>query len=163
MGAKRSLAKVGLGILFPVAVPFLILHEAANAVEAISKALPKTKSRGSGRRRGSDRRRGSGPYVDTSSRKYQEYIKSPEWEALRQKVLARDGYRCRHCGKVAVRLEIHHKTYKNFGHENTRDVITLCFPCRIKPGFVRARSANGIGSEQVGTSPITSRKIFRVL
>jgi len=66
--------------------------------------------------------------------KYQEYLKSKQWYALRLKILSRDDYTCQHCHcKVtSYTANVHHKTYIRLGDENLSDLITLCIPCHEK-------------------------------
>jgi 5-methylcytosine-specific restriction endonuclease McrA len=59
---------------------------------------------------------------------YVKYINSPEWKALRKKVILRDKRKCQHCG-VQTRLQVHHLTYERLGHEMLSDLITLCRDC----------------------------------
>jgi len=60
--------------------------------------------------------------------KYEDYIASPEWRSLRQKILERDCHQCRTCCSTEV-LEVHHRTYDRLGHEDSDDLITLCHDC----------------------------------
>jgi 5-methylcytosine-specific restriction endonuclease McrA len=60
--------------------------------------------------------------------RYQQYLKSPEWRALRDQVLARDKYRCFECGARCA-LEVHHTTYKRIFQEHLDDLISLCPAC----------------------------------
>jgi 5-methylcytosine-specific restriction endonuclease McrA len=62
------------------------------------------------------------------SEEYLRYIHSPEWKKLRSQIIKRDGKKCRHCG-VNTKLQVHHLTYKRFGHEEPSDLITLCKDC----------------------------------
>ena len=57
---------------------------------------------------------------------YEEYLKSPRWQALRLRALIRDDFRCRGCD-TTENLEVHHRRYpKEFGAESVRDLTTLC-------------------------------------
>lgn len=67
---------------------------------------------------------------------YERYMQSPEWRSTRRLALQRDGYRC--CGivrgvrcGVRDRLQVHHLSYKHFGHEaaHLEDLKTLCRTC----------------------------------
>ena len=61
------------------------------------------------------------------------------WAAIRRQALERDGHQCRLCSAAAgdeftdhggpVRLEVHHRHYRNFGAELVEDVTTLCERC----------------------------------
>jgi hypothetical protein len=61
--------------------------------------------------------------------RYTQYISSPEWREQRKKRLKIDDNKCQIC-ESQTELEIHHKHYRNFGHEDVeKDLITLCRPC----------------------------------
>jgi ATP-dependent DNA helicase RecQ len=55
---------------------------------------------------------------------------NPEsYEALRQQVLRRDGWRCQSCGTMS-NLEVHHKQFRSHsGHDSEENLITLCVSC----------------------------------
>jgi hypothetical protein len=60
-----------------------------------------------------------------------DHLQSDEWREIRQRRLKLDKYQCQVCTKNNTvikrdRLEIHHKTYKNLGNENMRDLASLC-------------------------------------
>lgn len=56
-----------------------------------------------------------------------KYITSPEWYAIREKVMIRDGCRCFICGEFSIWNEVHHITYKNIGKQKEiNDCFTLC-------------------------------------
>lgn len=60
---------------------------------------------------------------------YDEYMDSPEWQALRQEALERDGRRCRLCN-ARRGLEVHHRYYPAvMGTETVDALTTLCHPC----------------------------------
>jgi ATP-dependent DNA helicase RecQ len=51
------------------------------------------------------------------------------YEALRQQVLRRDGWRCQSCGTMS-NLEVHHKQFRSHsGHDSEENLITLCVSC----------------------------------
>jgi 5-methylcytosine-specific restriction endonuclease McrA len=63
---------------------------------------------------------------------YRAHLRSPAWQALRARRLARDRYRCVRCGSRR-QLEVDHLTYVRLGHEWLSDCQTLCRPChRLK-------------------------------
>ena len=73
-------------------------------------------------------------------KKYQKYLKSKEFKALRDRVLERDGYRCRFCGRTLeeisenkkISLQAHHSSYEHLGECNDleyNDLVTLCSVC----------------------------------
>lgn len=60
--------------------------------------------------------------------RYDEYIRSPRWNAVRRWALERADYRCQVCNGPQA-LQVHHRTYENLGHEHPGDVIVLCGSC----------------------------------
>lgn len=66
---------------------------------------------------------------------YAAHINSDAWKsgAARLGELAASGFRCRICNRGAdeTRLEVHHRTYENFGHELATDLTTLCSDCHL--------------------------------
>lgn len=72
---------------------------------------------------------------------YQKYISSPEFEALKQRALERDGYRCVCCGRSEedtnskgkhYTLNCHHRSYEFLGCHDDRelaDVHIICANC----------------------------------
>ena len=58
--------------------------------------------------------------------KYQEYLNSPIWWEKRDRILERDGWKCRKCGS-GINLNVHHIRYPEvLGEEPDSDLITLC-------------------------------------
>jgi 5-methylcytosine-specific restriction endonuclease McrA len=66
---------------------------------------------------------------------YTAYISSHAWRASTARLteLVASGFRCRICnrGREEVRLEVHHRTYRNFGCELMSDLTTLCADCHV--------------------------------
>jgi 5-methylcytosine-specific restriction endonuclease McrA len=60
--------------------------------------------------------------------RYQDYLKSPEWEAMRTQALAFFGHRCQLCNSPE-KLQAHHRTYARLGQEDITDLIVLCDTC----------------------------------
>jgi 5-methylcytosine-specific restriction endonuclease McrA len=53
------------------------------------------------------------------------------YEALRQRVLGRDGWRCQSCGAMS-KLEVHHKRFRcHSGDDSEENLITLCKDCHL--------------------------------
>jgi hypothetical protein len=84
------------------------------------------------RRLSADRERFA-PFWDTPDtpwhERYDEYLQSDQWLSIRQQVLRRDNFRCRHTGKLSRPgdpLQVHHLTYDRVGCEALDDLITLC-------------------------------------
>lgn len=59
---------------------------------------------------------------------YVEYLKTPEWNAIRLRALKRVKYRCQVCNKKTV-LNVHHRTYERRGNEKPSDLVVLCSGC----------------------------------
>lgn len=60
--------------------------------------------------------------------RYQAYLESPEWKALRKAVLKRCGKICERCHRYLVD-NVHHLTYERVYHELLEDLQGLCRPC----------------------------------
>lgn len=58
---------------------------------------------------------------------YSEYLASPEWRELANRVKVRDGC-CVICGSTR-RLQVHHRTYERIGCEKLTDLTTVCDAC----------------------------------
>lgn len=59
---------------------------------------------------------------------YQDYLQTPEWKEIREKVLKRAKYHCQICN-TKKSLQIHHRTYDNRGNEDLSDLIAMCKNC----------------------------------
>lgn len=69
------------------------------------------------------------------SARYDAYLASPEWKAIRQRVLSRDGGRCRSCSRRAN--QVHHASYDEatmHGRDISR-LFSLCGPCHLATTF----------------------------
>lgn len=60
--------------------------------------------------------------------KYDEYMQSQRWREKRERALEWAEHRCQLCAS-GDRLEVHHNTYENLGHEKPADLIVLCTTC----------------------------------
>ena len=58
---------------------------------------------------------------------YLEYLQSEQWLNIRLDILS-IRKNCERCGSKR-KLHVHHKTYKNFGHEEPQDLELLCEKC----------------------------------
>ncbi len=78
----------------------------------------------------------------------QKYYTTTHWRKFRNSLLQESNVECEICGrrgwtqylkntkkhkkgdkKRLITLSVHHKTYKNLGHENREDVLVLCRFC----------------------------------
>lgn len=73
-----------------------------------------------------EKKRWQGSKNPMSKKKYDEYLKSPNWEKKKKEILKRDD-NCCICGEWATL--VHHKTYKNVGQEQLSDLVALCKNC----------------------------------
>lgn len=62
---------------------------------------------------------------------YREYLKTPEWQDMRERRLRAARYRCELCHSQGT-LHVHHKTYERRGEEYASDLIVLCSNCHAK-------------------------------
>lgn len=60
--------------------------------------------------------------------RYQEYLRSEKWQAIRQRVLIRDRHLCQACLKNRA-FEVHHLHYKNIYNEFMFDLVSVCTEC----------------------------------
>ena len=78
---------------------------------------------------------------------YTEYAKSKHWKKVRSIKLKQQS-QCYICGKrkttkSKTKFNIHHKSYKNLGHENiAEDLVVLCEPCHKFIHKVKLESPN---------------------
>lgn len=60
----------------------------------------------------------------------------PDWEALRLRVLTRDNWQCRHCGRVCGdrwEAQVDHQIPKKAGGDDSEENLqTLCIRCHLK-------------------------------
>ncbi len=91
------------------------------------------------------------PYVVDTSRveigdgrrtaQYLNYLKSPEWQVVRSRILIRANGACEKCETPQSVLEVHHLTYARLEHEDDSDLEALCRDCHIKADIRRADDA----------------------
>lgn len=62
---------------------------------------------------------------------YKEYLTSPEWQALRDRVLRRANGRCEGCGANAP-SQVHHLTYEHVGNEFLFELVAVCVACHTR-------------------------------
>ena len=61
-------------------------------------------------------------------RQYGEYLTSPEWQALRRRVIEAAGGVCAYC-ELRPAVQAHHETYERVGHELLEDLSAVCIEC----------------------------------
>jgi len=62
-------------------------------------------------------------------------ITKNEWQIIKERILQRDNYTCRECGKdlKKYRFNIHHKKPYRISKDNSdNNLISYCVPCHIK-------------------------------
>lgn len=72
------------------------------------------------------------PHVFDPEHNYYDAINSGKWVTVRERVIERDGGKCRFCGCTDP-LQVHHIRYCNDRGEtdyfDTKNLVTLCAPC----------------------------------
>ena len=61
-------------------------------------------------------------------RKYHQYINSPQWRALKRRIIQQRGSNCERCGKFGA-VDLHHLTYVRLGRELDEDLKLYCQTC----------------------------------
>lgn len=59
---------------------------------------------------------------------HDDYLRSPQWQRRRSKVMQRAGHLCEGC-LTNPAIDVHHTTYAHFGNEFAFELIALCRPC----------------------------------
>ena len=70
---------------------------------------------------------------------YYKYLETPHWKQFCVDIQRERNGKCEGCGienrtafqKFGMRLNVHHKTYDNIGHEKPEDVELLCYRCHM--------------------------------
>lgn len=60
---------------------------------------------------------------------HEVYLKSPHWGKLKKVALQRADRKCQVCSCQDMKLNVHHNTYQNLGHEYITDLVVLCERC----------------------------------
>jgi hypothetical protein len=63
--------------------------------------------------------------------RYRRHLESPEWKAIRAKVLERCHHVCEGCGAEKA-WQVHHKSYEHLGHEFLFELLGLCDNCHAR-------------------------------
>jgi hypothetical protein len=64
-------------------------------------------------------------------KEHQQYLKTPQWQDMRLKVLKRDDYTCQGCLENPA-TEVHHITYDNWKNEFMFELMSLCRECHSR-------------------------------
>jgi hypothetical protein len=78
---------------------------------------------------------------------YEEYRQSIHWRRIGRVILERDDFRCVLCNRQGH--DIHHRTYKRLGHEDLRDLVTLCYECHVHFHEHRSLAEDDDGGDDV--------------
>lgn len=62
---------------------------------------------------------------------YNDYLRTPEWAAIRTKVLRRSGGVCEGCGDHPATV-VHHLTYQHVTDELLYELVAVCAACHDK-------------------------------
>jgi hypothetical protein len=80
-------------------------------------------------------RRSNAAYAAERCRKHEDYERyireSPEWWAIRTKVMRRDDHLCQACRENAA-TDVHHKNYTHLYEEVLYDLVAVCRECHGK-------------------------------
>lgn len=84
---------------------------------------------------------------------YRQYIDSELWQKIRQRVLNRDHWHCRFCGRGGSAV-VHHIQYtkSNLSGRSLKHMVTVCPECHRKVEFARGKRKRPlIEAAQYGT------------
>jgi 5-methylcytosine-specific restriction endonuclease McrA len=68
---------------------------------------------------------------DVFFEKYNNYLKTTEWQERRKEVLIRDNYLCQACLKARA-TQVHHLSYDHWGQEPLFELVAICNECHEK-------------------------------
>jgi len=100
---------------------------------------------------------------------YHKHIASSKWRRgpARLSELEAAGHQCRLCPNEATPdspLEVHHRTYANFGNERVEDLTALCSAChREVTNFLRARNYAAVEPKRADVVRLRDLRGFAVL
>jgi 5-methylcytosine-specific restriction endonuclease McrA len=66
---------------------------------------------------------------------YAEYLKSPMWRGIRERVMARSRWKCRKCGCRAKQVHHVRYTWSNLSGKSLWCLMALCRKCHKKVEF----------------------------
>lgn len=68
----------------------------------------------------------------SQTKRYKDYLASPEWLAFSTEAKVETGGRCQGCDRETWDLAVHHLTYERLGNEKATDVWVVCRRCHLK-------------------------------
>jgi len=80
--------------------------------------------------------------------KYHEYLKSPEWEIVRQMMFRLRGEKCELCGSESF-IQVHHLHYQNIFDERPDDLQVVCRSCHKKIHGIEAKPKKNKNNEYI--------------
>ena len=63
-------------------------------------------------------------------KRYDEYLQSDKWKAIRLKIFKRDNNLCQICLEAPAQ-HVHHLTYANLGDELMTELLSVCKDCHF--------------------------------
>lgn len=84
--------------------------------------------------------------------RYEAHLASPEWQALRAKVLKRANGWCEGCGDRPA-VDIHHLTYEHLGNEFLWELRAVCRRCHERVHAIEAAEMVASLANQWGAKP----------
>lgn len=93
---------------------------------------------------------------------YQRYIKSPQWKARREIIMAYYGRWCRGCLKKTGVLQLHHLTYEHLGRETAADCRVLCADCHREVTALHWKMGKRTAGIVVYNTFITQKRLARL-
>lgn len=77
---------------------------------------------------------------------YDEYLKTPHWQKVRELAIERASGKCQVCNSTK-NLNAHHRNYSRRGDEQAEDIIVLCRDCH-KLFHQNGKLKNNVGAKQ---------------
>ncbi len=63
---------------------------------------------------------------------YKRYLRGEHWQSVRASILHRANGKCERCGRESDKLQVHHLTYRNLGHERYDELEAVCPKCHLE-------------------------------
>jgi len=90
---------------------------------------------------------------------YRQYMQSPEWRDLRQRVIDRAGGKCEFCDAKAVTA--HHVKYPKGGYakDDIGNLVACCWPCQEKSHGIRKEDSGEPRGEEAVDAILTKHGV----